>query len=88
VRPPACARSWSEGGDSAKELALFTARALGELVSGLALKRESPSDAEATSSARVARTTRMLETAKKHTGAARIVWRRGQVDRERGAPRV
>jgi len=30
----------------------------------------------------------MLETAKKHTGAARIVWRHGQADRERGAPRV
>lgn len=34
---------WSEGDNSAEELALFTARALGELVSGLALKRESSS---------------------------------------------
>jgi len=31
---------WSEGGDSTEELALFTLRALGELVSGLAARRE------------------------------------------------
>jgi hypothetical protein len=34
---------WSEGGDSAEELALFTLRALGELVNGLAAKRETSS---------------------------------------------
>jgi len=38
-------KSWtltspSEGGNSAEELALITARALGELVSGLAWKRD------------------------------------------------
>jgi hypothetical protein len=37
---------WSEGGDSTEELALFTLRALGELVSGLAAKRETSSLSE------------------------------------------
>jgi hypothetical protein len=37
---------WSEGGESTEELALFTLRALGELVSGLAAKRETSSLSE------------------------------------------